>query len=200
MPDGLAEIRGGPGRHDNAMGGNQAKESFSFVLSYINEDGTREKLGKGTRNFAPKNVCVQTTTNWLRQKAMWNSFVLWGDFYLLIRIVRARRLTGFAIHVMNGSHHGFSFNWFYREGPLFTLRRTTQEGNVRFGKRSRSGVGELSKWVDVELDRRDGREELVALHFVEDYVLTHSDRTRPISRVMSHEVLISKGSVLRFVR
>jgi hypothetical protein len=103
-------------------------------------------------------------------------------FALSLSICKAP-LDGFALFLSRPSDaHGFSWEWFDRDG------------GVVFEKRQGHGR------VTVDVTRGPGYEELAAVEFLDEIVLRYLDDIRKPPGTFSHEMVIAKGSVFKFSR
>lgn len=146
-------------------------QTFSYEAFTIDNGGVRKRLGESIREYRPGiDVLVEE-----RPPDAWNK-ILRLDYGLSISasVYPKEKLTGFGL-VISKDDSGFSWEWFNRE-----------EGNVF---RKLLGGGK----VRISVLEGAGSQELVAVEFLDDMVLTCEDKHSGIT----HEVRVKKASVLR---
>ena len=106
---------------------------------------------------------------------------LFGKYELEADVYRESRLDGFGLVINEqGNPNGFSWNWFDRDrDDVFVKRRGSGRVKVTTAK-----VG--------------GMIELAAVEFLDDIMLRYTDQMgRQAPGEHTHEIVITKGSVLR---
>jgi len=139
----------------------------------------REVLAQGVKTYDPaKDVVVQQRAG---GSTWWSKSVPLNDTYVVgASVHREPRLDGFGLWVKRrGDAGGFSWEWFNRaEGLVF---------------KKLQGSGEVS----ITLKRGPGYEELESVEFLDDITLRYVDDMRKPTGTKTHEVIMTKGSLLR---
>ena len=154
-------------------------EFVSWRVFQLLHLGGRRMISEGERAYEPRDVVV---------KPIWNSPVdartlslpLSHGFALSVTVSKTP-LDGFGLFISRPADaNGFSWEWFDRSrGMLFEKRQ---------------GRGQLR----VDVRRGPGYEELVAIEFVEEVVLKYLDDIRKPLGTSSHQIIIGRGSELKF--
>lgn len=143
----------------------------------------RQSLGKGTKTYSPeRDIVVQQQEPGRDGSPAWlKSIALDDTFGLGASVHREKSLGGIGLVVFRrGDENGFSWEWFDRV-----------ESNVY---ERRQGTGR----VMVSTRKGPDHEELEAVEFLDDTTLRYLDDMRKPPGTHTHELVIRKGSVLRF--
>jgi len=160
-----------------------AAETVVWQAALLSPDGGRQVLADGVETYSPESdVLVQEHLRRRDGAVSWSkSLALDPTFSLSASVRRAPRLRGFGLAIYRReTRNAFSWNWFKRLGGGEFQRR--------------GGRGRV--WVTVK--KASDYEELAAVEFLDDVPLFHLDDVRRPPGAYSHEVVIRKGSILRF--
>ena len=150
-------------------------DSLEFEIYALRDGSRRELLAKGRVVSDGQNV--RTVPCSALGVTFWNKSVpLWQDYVVGASVYREKELGGFGLWIHNRDG-GFSWNWFTRDSGD-TYRKLQGQGRVR-----------------VTLSPAKEYEELTAIEFLDDVILTSSIRWIPLLGD-THHVVIKKGSVL----
>lgn len=144
---------------------------FSYEALTVDNAGVRKRLGEGIREYRPG---VDVLVEEMRPDAWEKTLQLDYGLSISASVYPKEKLIGFGL-VISKDDSGFSWEWFNRD-----------EGNVF---RKLLGGGK----VKVSVLDGNGSQELVAVEFLDDIVLTCEDKGSGIT----YEVHVKKGSVLR---
>lgn len=144
-------------------------QTLSYEAFSVDKQGLRKRLGDGVRQYRPgTDILVEQM-----EAESWRK-ILTLDYGLSVSatVYPKEKLTGFGL-VLSKDDGGFSWEWFNRaEGDVF--HKLLGGGKVKASVLSRAGS-----------------EELVAVEFLDDIVLTCEDDG------VTHELRVKKSSVLR---
>ena len=163
--------------------GSAAAETVTWQAAVIAGGGERRVVGNGVKTYAPeRDVVVQKH---LRRRdgvmSFSKSLMLSPTFAVSVNVRRDPSLDGFGLAIRRrGDQNGYSWNWF-----------------LRVGEREFEGPRGLGM-VSVTTRKGAGYEELDSVEFLDDVALLYLDDVRRVPGAYSHEVVIRKGSVLRF--
>jgi hypothetical protein len=160
-----------------------AAETISWQAAVLAGSGGRHVLANGVKTYAPeRDVVVQEHLRRRDGAVTWSKSLLLSDVFAVAASVRReRRVDGFGLAVRRrGDQNGYSWNWFKRVGGT-EFERPRAPGRV-----------------SVTLRRESDYEELASVEFLDDVALLYVDDMRKAPGKHSHEVVIRKGSVLRF--
>ena len=159
-----------------------AAETVKWQAAVVADPDGRRVLVNGVRTYAPARDIVAREHRNSDDVVAWSkSLRLSGTLSVATNVRRLRRVDGFGLAVYRrGDLNGFSWNWFERG----------QDG--AFQRRKRPGR------VSVSSRKIEDGEELEAVEFLDDVALFYLDDMRRAPGKHSHEVVIRKGSVLRF--
>ena len=158
-------------------------ETVSWQIAAAPGTHRRAVLANGVRTYSPEtDVRVQEHLRRRDGAVSWSkSLMLSNGFAVSALIRRERALDGFGLVVRRrGDANAYGWNWFER-GEDGEYRRPRVPGRVAV---TTTQVGE--------------EEVLASVEFLEDVALLYLDDTRRPPGAYSHEVVIRKGSVLRF--
>ena len=157
-------------------------ESIRWRVVRLLELGGRKVMDVGERTYHPhRDVTVKAVKGSVVDAAT-VSLPLSHGFALSLSIAKTR-LDGFGLFISRPSDaHGFSWEWFDRDGLVVFQKR---QGNGR---------------VTVDVTRGPGFEEIAAIEFLDEIVLRYLDDIRKPPGSFSHEIVIGKGSVFKFGR
>ena len=167
-----------------SLAGAAGAETVTWQAAVLAGAGGRRVLANGVKTYAPdRDILVQEHLRRRDGAVSWSkSLMLDGTFAVAASVHRRRRFDGFGLVInRRGDLNGFSWNWFERE-------RENEFQKAR-------GTGRVS----VTTRKESGYEELESVEFLEDVALLYLDDARRPPGTHSHEVVIRKGSVLRFV-
>lgn len=158
------------------------EESIRWRVVRLLELGGRHVVAAGDQTYHPdRDVSVKAVKGSVFD-ARTVSLSLGLGFALSVSICKAP-LEGFGLFISRPADaHGFSWEWFDRDGV------------VTFQKRQGAGR------VTADVARGPGYEELAAVEFVDEIVLRYLDDIRKPPGTISHEIVIGKGSVFKFGR
>ena len=160
---------------------NAVAETVTWEVFALVSPG-RQLLGKGVKSYVPGQdiVVEEQAPGRDGTAASTKSLILSDAFALGASVRREPTLNGFGLLVYRrGDDNGFSWEWFDRE-----------EGGVF---RRRQGSGRVS----VSVKKGAGYEELAAVEFLDDIVLRYLDDMSKPPGTHTHELVITKGSVLK---
>jgi hypothetical protein len=102
-------------------------------------------------------------------------------FRIGIQVLRQHRVDGFGLWIRNDQHpDGFSWEWFHLEdGDTFKRLQGTERVRV-----THDGVARLV--------------EIRSIEFLTDVTLRFKEDPTVVPGTSTHEIVVSKGSVLRF--
>jgi len=146
-------------------------QTFSYEAFTVDNAGVRKRLGDSIRDYRPG---VDVLVEEMRPDAWQKTLPLDHGLSISASVYPKEKLTGFVL-VISKDDSGFGLESFNRD-----------EGNVF---RKRLGGGK----VKISVLEGQGSQELVAVEFLDDMVLTCEDKGSGIT----HEVHVKKGSVLR---
>ena len=148
-------------------------QTLTYDVFQVSNDGTRKPLGQSIRQYRPgTDVLVEDMPSGAKSKTL----SLDHDLVLVVDVYREPRLEGFGLSVHGGGGSpAFSWEWF------------DLEKDDVFRKRQGTGKARVSVANDA------GRQELIAVEFLEDITLRLID-FKTGNRV---EIVIRKDSVLR---
>jgi hypothetical protein len=158
-------------------------ETIMWQAAAIGGRHDRRVLLSGVTTYAPgRDIVVQEHLRRRDGAVSWSkSLLLSTTLAVAANVRRERSVDGFGLAVRRrGDYNGFSWNWFERVGGS-EFQRTR-------------GLGRVS----VTVSRGSDYEELESVEFLDDVTLHYLDDTRRPPGARSHEVVIRKGSVLRF--
>ena len=139
----------------------------------------REVLGQGVKTYeAEKDIVVQQRAG---GRTWWSKSIPLNDTFVIgASVHREPRLDGFGLWVKRrGDADGFSWEWFERSsGAVFQKLQ---------------GSGRVS----ITLKTGPGYQELESVEFLDDITLRYLDDMRKPRGTKTHEVIVTKGSVLR---
>lgn len=158
------------------------EESIRWRVVRLLELGGRQVIDAGERTYHPDHdVAVKPVKNSVFD-ARTVSLPLGQGFALSVSVCKIP-LDGFGLFLSRPADgHGFSWEWFDREGAAVFRKR---QGDGR---------------VTVDVTRGPGYEELAAVEFLDEIVLRYLDDIRKPPGTISHEIVIGKGSVFKFGR
>ena len=158
------------------------EESIRWHAIQLLELGGRHVIAAGELTYYPnRDVAVKPVMGSMVD-ACTVSMPLGHGFTLSVSVCKTP-LDGFGLFISRpGDAHGFSWEWFDRDGVAVFQKR--------------QGVGR----VTVDVNRGPGYEELAAVEFVDEIVLRYLDDIRKPPGTHSHEIVIGKGSVFKFGR
>lgn len=166
-----------------SLAGVAAAETVMWQAAAVVRTGERQVLAKGVKTYSPaRDIVVQKHRRRRDGAVVWSKSLLLSDTFAVATNVRhKRRHRGFGLVVNRRGHqNGYSWNWFKR---------------VRAGEFQQSrGSGRVS----VTLRKVSDQEELESVEFLDDVTLLYLDDVRRPPGAHSHEVVIRRGSVLRF--
>jgi hypothetical protein len=165
-----------------SLAGVAAAETVKWQAAVVAGADGRRVLVNGVRTYTPdRDVVVREHRNFDDVVAWSKSLQLSGTLSVATSVRRLRRVDGFGLAVyQRGDLNGFSWNWFER-GRDGVFQRRRRPGRV-----------------SVVVRRDDGYEELEAVEFLDDVTLLYLDDVRRAPGKHSHEVVIRRGSVLKF--
>jgi len=158
-------------------------ETVSWQIAADPATHRREVLASGVRTYSPDTeVRVQEHLRRHDGAVSWSkSLALSDGFVVAVRVRRERALDGFGLVVRRrGDVNAYGWNWFERVGDA-EFQRPRAPGRVA-----------------VTTTKTDQGEVLASVEFLDDVALRYLDDTRRPPGAYSHEVVIRKGSVLRF--
>ena len=154
-----------------------ASETLDYEIYALQEQGKRELLAEGTKEYQLSDVMVIEKRK--NGKTSWSKMVpIWGDFSVGASIYRERPLTGFGLWIKRPGS-GFSWDWFDLDHDGF-FEKLQGGGRVR-----------------VETKTTEGSEELLAVEFLTDVTLRGRFSFWMLSTEDTHHLIIKKGSILR---
>jgi hypothetical protein len=156
-------------------------ETVKWEVTELSASGQPTPVAKGVKEYSPeKDIIVQDRTGRDGTTSWTKSLLLNDDFAVAVDVHRAANTDGFALVVYRrGDGNGFSWDWFDREsGTVFAKR----QGDGR---------------VSVVLARSEGAEEVASVEFLEDTLLRYLDDMSKPPGTVTHELRISKGSILK---
>ena len=157
-------------------------ELVSWRVFKMLDLGGQRLVAEGGRSYQPSRDIVVTSIRGSAVIPRTVSLPLGHGFALSLSASAVRTpLDGFGLIISCPSNaNGFSWNWFDRDrGQLFERRQ---------------GRGRLR----AELRRGPSYEQLTAVEFIEDVSLRYLDDVRKPLGTVSHEIVISRGSVFKF--
>ena len=158
-------------------------ETVSWEIAAAPGTHRREVLANGVRTYSPEaDIRVQEHLRRRDGAVSWSKSLLLSDGFAVSALVRRERaLDGFGLVVRRrGDVNAYGWNWFERVNDV-EFRRPRAPGRVAVTT-TRTGEGEV----------------LAAVEFLEDVALLYLDDPRRPPGAYSHEVVIRRGSVLRF--
>jgi hypothetical protein len=158
-------------------------ETVSWEIAAAPGTHRREVLSNGVKTYSPEaDVRVQEHLRRRDGAVSWSKSLMLSDGFVVAALVRRERaLDGFGLVVRRrGDVNAYGWNWFER-GEDGEYRRPRAPGRVA-----------------VTTTKSDAREVLASVEFLEDVALLYLDDARRPPGAYSHEVVIRKGSVLRF--
>jgi hypothetical protein len=180
------------GAHAQAPGGDAARsrarsEKVTYELYELGKDGDRTLLAKGVREYTQGDVV--TTKVGLFGPFQSKEIPVANGFSAGISIFPERDLIGFGLWLKDHgtwigklTQGGFSWDWFYRESPESPLVYRKLQGPGR---------------VQVTLVPSSEFQEIAAIEVLEDITLRLNNNPL-FRRDDSHNLVITKGSILRF--
>ena len=176
MATGLGQLR-----RVGTMVAPSAEESIHWRVVRLLELGGRQVMAAGERTYHPTRDVAVKVVKGSPVDARTVSLPLGHGFDLSVSICKTP-LAGFGLFISRPADAGFSWEWFDRDGvSVFQQRR---------------GRGR----VTVDVTRGPGYEELAAVEFLDEVVLTYLDDIRKPPGTCSHEIIIGKASVFKFGR
>jgi hypothetical protein len=160
-----------------------AAETITWQSAVLAGRDGRRVLLNGVKTYAPeRDIVIQEHLRRRDGAVMWSkSLLLSPTFAVAASVRRERSVDGFGLAVRRrGDQNGYSWNWFKRVGGT-EFERPRVPGRV-----------------SVTLRRESDDEELASVEFLDDVALVYVDDMRKAPGKHSHEVVIRKGSVLRF--
>jgi hypothetical protein len=159
-----------------------AEESIRWRVVRLLEFGGRREIAAGEQTYYPyRDVAVKPVKGSVVD-ARTVSVPLGAGFALSVSVCKAP-LDGFGLFISRPADaHGFSWEWFDRDGAVVFKKR---QGDGR---------------VTVDVTRGPGYEELAAVEFLDEIVLRYLDNILKPPGTISHEIVIGKGSVFKFDR
>lgn len=156
-------------------------ETVTWQAVVLDGPGDRRVIADGVKTYAPETDIVVREVRRPGDPVSWLKSLPLGDSFAVgASVARERGLDGFGLWVRRGDENGFSWNWFERtRGAEF---------------RKLQGPGRVSITVRQESDH----EELASVEFLDDVALSYLDDMRKAPGTRSHEVIIRKGSIIRF--
>lgn len=158
-------------------------ETVSWEIAASPGTHRREVLANGVKTYSPDaDVKVQEHLRRRDGAVSWSKSLMLSDgFVVAARVRRERALDGFGLVVRRrGDVNGYGWNWFERVKDA-EFERPRAPGRVA-----------------VTTAKTPEGEVLASVEFLEDVALLYLDDTRRPPGAYSHEVVIRKGSVLRF--
>ena len=158
-------------------------ETVSWEIAAAPGTHRREVLAKGVRTYSPEaDIRVQEHLRRRDGAVSWSKSLLLSDGFVVSALVRRERaLDGFGLVVRRrGDVNAYGWNWFERVNDA-EFERPRAPGRVLVTA-TKTAEGEV----------------LASVEFLEDVALLYMDDTRRPPGAYSHEVVMRKGSVLRF--
>ena len=158
-------------------------ETVTWQAAVLSGVGERQVLVNGVKTYSPeRDIVVEEHLRRRDGAVSWSKSLLLGDtFAVAASVHRERTLDGFGLVVhRRGDQNGYGWNWFERVGGG-EFQRTRGRGRV-----------------SVTVRKESGYEELESVEFLDDVALLYLDDIRKPPGTRSHEVVIRKGSVLKF--
>jgi hypothetical protein len=158
-------------------------ETVSWEIAADPGSHRREVLANGVKTYSPDaDVRVQEHLRRPDGAVSWSKSLVLSDGFAVSAVIRRQRaLDGFGLVVRRrGDKNAYGWNWFVRVSDA-EFERPRAPGRVA-----------------VTTTKVDDDEVLASVEFLEDVALRYLDDTRRPPGAYSHEVVIRKGSVLRF--
>jgi hypothetical protein len=154
-------------------------EPMDFSIYKLTTDG-RALIGQGKLDYSMEDIDVVEWPSKDGHQAFRKSLSLGMGFRIGTLVVRGSEITGFGLWIRNDHHpDGFSWEWFFQESG-YTFKKLQGEGRVRISQAPCPEGTELRSVV-----------------FLDDITLRFKEDLTPEPGNETHEVVVSRGSVLR---
>jgi hypothetical protein len=158
----------------------ERSESLGFTIYHFSGDG-RDLVDEGKRDYTVGDIDV---TPWGIEdgyQTSLKSLELSDGFRVGIHTVRQHKADAFGLWIRNDQHpDGFSWEWFtHEDGDIFRRWRGPERVRVTYAQ--------IEKGVEIR-----------SVEFLTDVTLRFKEDPNVEPGVKTHEIVVSKGSVLRF--
>jgi hypothetical protein len=155
-------------------------ESLAFAIYHVSGDG-RDLIDEGKRDYTVSDIDV---TPWGIEdgyQTSLKSLELSGGFRIGIHMVRQHKADAFGLWIRNDQHpDGFSWEWFnFEDGDIFKRWQGPEQVRVTYAQ--------IAKGVEIR-----------SIEFLTDVMLRFKEDQNTEPGIRTHEIVVSKGSVLRF--
>jgi hypothetical protein len=157
-----------------------ASPSVAWKVVVLFATGGRSVMSEGHKAFGAEHNVIVEPVRGARPDARKVSVPLSSDFVMSVVVSQQVQVNGFGLFISRrGNAHGFSWEWFDRDGHSLFRKR---QGNSR---------------VAVTVQKSFGYEELESVEFLDDVALRYLDDITQPPGTHTHEVIIREGSVFK---